>query len=137
MELTIKIKEGFGDIRFNMPVEKVHALMGTATEVENIYNAADEATTVLHYNDDGITLFFEGEEPTLKCIDINNKGCMLFDSLIFNLSEKDLVQLMVTHKYLEQDIEKEDWGEKRISFNDANIDFYFDNGKLVSVILGN
>lgn len=136
MDLTIKIKEGLGDMRFDMPIEKIHSLMGEASEVENIYNAADEPTTVLHYNNDGITLFFEGEEPTLQCIDVSNEDCTLFDADIFNLSEKEIVKLMVEHKYLEQDVDTEDWGEKRVSFNDANIDFYFNKGELVSVILG-
>lgn len=136
MDLTIKIKEGLGDMRFDMPIEKIHTLMGEASEVENIYNAADEPTTVLHYNNDGITLFFEGEEPTLQCIDVSNEDCTLFDADIFNLSEKEIVKLVVEHKYLEQDVDTEDWGEKRVSFNDANIDFYFNKGELVSVILG-
>jgi hypothetical protein len=136
MDLTIKIKEGLGDMRFDMPIEKIHSLMGEASEVENIYNAADEPTTVLHYNNDGITLFFEGEEPTLQCIDVSNEDCTLFDADIFNLSEKEIVKLVVEHKYLEQDVDTEDWGEKRVSFNDANIDFYFNKGELVSVILG-
>ncbi len=48
MELTINIKQGIGDLRFKMPVEEVVALLGTADEVENIDNAADEPTTVLH-----------------------------------------------------------------------------------------
>lgn len=136
MDLTIHIKQGIGDILFHMPVEEVVALMGTADEVENIDNAADEPTTVLHYNDIGMTLFFEDDNPQLACIDISNEDCILFGENVFDLNERDIVQLMVKHNYTEQDADEEDWGERRISFPQGNIDFYFDEGELVSIILG-
>ena len=136
MNLEIKIKEGIGDILFHMPVEEVVAKMGTADEVENIDNAADEPTTVLHYNDLGITLFFEGENPELACVDIDNENCILFGKKVFDMDERSLVNLMVSNDYAEQDVDEEDWGERRVSFPQGNIDFYFDEGELVSVILG-
>lgn len=136
MELDIKIKEGVGDIKFGMPVEEIVKLLGTADEVENIDNAADESTTVLRYNNDGLTLFCEGENPTLACIDISNEDCTLFGEQVFNLDERELVSLMVKNNITEQDVDEEDWGERRVTFNEGNIDFYYDNGELVSIILG-
>ena len=44
--------------------------------------------------------------------------------------------LMVKNNYTEQDADEEDWGERRISFPEGNVDFYFDEGELVSIILG-
>ena len=136
MELTIDIKKGLGDLKFNMPVEDIVGLLGNADEVENIDNAADESTTVLHYNDLGITLFCEGENPTLACIDVDNEDTTLFDKMVFDMDERKIVELMVKHNYTEQDADEEDWGERRISFPEGNIDFYFDEGELVSIILG-
>lgn len=136
MNLEIKIKEGLGNLRFQMPVEEIVQLLGTADEVENIDNAADEPTTVLHYNDLGITLFCEGENPTLACIDVDNEECTLFGKEVFDMDERDIVKLMVSNNYTEQDADEEDWGERRISFPEGNIDFYFDGGELVSIILG-
>lgn len=136
MNLTINIKQGLGDVRFNMPVEEVVALLGNADEVENIDNAADEPTTVLRYNNHGITLFFEGENPVLACIDVCNEECTLFDKRIFDMNERQLVELMVANKYLEQDVDEEEWGERRVSFPEGNIDFFFDEGELVSIIIG-
>ena len=136
MELTVNIKQGIGDLCFKMPVEEVVALMGTADEVENIDNAADEPTTVLHYNDLGMTLFFEGENPILACIDTCNEECTLFGEYVFDMDERAIVQLMIQHNYTEQDVDEEDWGERRVSFPETNIDFYFDNGELVSMIMG-
>jgi hypothetical protein len=136
MNLTINIKQGLGDVRFNMPVEEVVALLGNADEVENIDNAADEPTTVLRYNNHGIILFFEGENPVLACIDVSNEECTLFDKRIFDMNERQLVELMVANKYLEQDVDEEEWGERRVSFPEGNIDFFFDEGELVSIIIG-
>ena len=136
MDLTIKIKEGIGNLVFGMPVEDVVKLMGTADEVENIDNAADESTTVLRYNEDGLTLFCEGENPTLACIDIANEDSTLFGEKVFDMNEREVVALMVKNNLTEQDVDEEDWGERRVTFNEGNIDFYFDNGELVSIILG-
>lgn len=136
MDLTIKLKEGLGDIKFGMPIEDIVKMMGIADEVENIDNAADESTTVLRYNDLGLTMFCEGENPTLACIDIANEECTLFGEAIFDMNERDLVALMVKNDITEQDVDEEDWGERRITFNEGNIDFYYDNGELISIILG-
>lgn len=136
MDLTIKLKEGLGEIKFGMPVEDIVKMLGTADEVENIDNAADESTTVLRYNDEGLTLFCEGEKPILACIDIANEDCTLFGEKVFDLDERALVNLMVKNNITEQDVDDEDWGERRITFNEGNIDFYYDNEELISIILG-
>lgn len=136
MGMNILIKQGVGDIRFKMPVEEVVSLLGTSDEVENIENAADEPTTVLRYVDLGLTLFFEGENPELACIDISNEESKLFGNDVFDLDERAIVQLMVANHYEEQDVDNEDWGERRVSFPQGNVDFYFEDGELMSVILG-
>jgi hypothetical protein len=136
MELKINIKQGIGDLRFSMPVEEVVSLLGAADEVENIDNAADEPTTVLRYNDLGLTLFFEGENPQLACIDVCNEECMLFGHEVFDMDERQIVDLMVKNSYVEQDVDEEDWGERRVSFPEGNIDFFMDEGELVSIVMG-
>lgn len=136
MEQNIIIKQGIGDIRFDMPVEDVVAIMSTPNEVEEIDNAADETTTVLRYLDEGITMFFEGENPCLQCIDIDNEEYTMFGENVFDLGEKEIVQLMVRNNYCEQDIEDELWGERRVSFGEANVDFFFDDDELVSISIG-
>jgi hypothetical protein len=134
MEITLR--RGIGDITFGMPVEEIVARLGNPDEVENIDNAADESTTVLRYNELGLTLFCEGDNPVLACIDVANEECTLFGEPLFGLEERSIVELMVRHNYTEEDADEEDWGERRISFPEANVDFYFDQGELVSIILG-
>lgn len=134
MDLTIHIKKGIGDLLFDMPVERVVELWGEADDVENIDNAADETTTLLHYPD--VTLFFEGENPTLSCVDISHPDSTLLGKKIFELSEKEVVKLMVDNQYYEQDVDNEAWGERRVTFNEGNIDFYFEGATLISVLIG-
>jgi hypothetical protein len=83
-----------------------------------------------------MTLFFEQENPELACIDVNNDECSLFGQKAFDLDERQIVELMVKNNYTEQDVDDEDWGERRVSFPEGNIDFYFDEGELVSIIMG-
>lgn len=132
--MKITINEGIDTVKFNMPVEEVVAILGQANEVENIDNAADETTTVLRY--ENMTLFFEGENPTLSCIDITDEETTLFEKKIFDMNEKEIVQLMVDNHYFEQDVDTEEWGERRVTFNEGNIDFFFEDDELMSVVFG-
>ena len=72
----------------------------------------------------------------MSCIDVANEDCTLFGESIFDLDERQLVALMVKNNLTEQDVDEEDWGERRVTFNQGNIDFYYDNDELVSIILG-
>jgi hypothetical protein len=136
MEYSIEIKKGLGNVLFGMPVEEVVALLGEAEEVECVDNAADETTTILHYEDGALTLFFEGENPTLECIDLSVDNATLFGNNVFDMNEKEIVQLMVKNNYFEQDADEEAWGERRISFGEGNIDFFFDDDELLAVVFG-
>ena len=136
MDSTINLKHGFGDLRFGMPVEEAVSLLGTADSVENIDNAADEPTTVLRYEELGLTLFFEEENPVLACIDVCDCESTLFGEHVFDYDERALVNLMKQHGYTELDTDDEDWGERRVSFADADVDFFFEQGELQSVSLG-
>lgn len=65
MNMEIKLHHGIDDIAFGMPVEDIVSHLGNPDEVENIDNAADESTTVLRYNELGLTLFYEGDNTML------------------------------------------------------------------------
>jgi len=136
MKYEINLREGLGDIRFGMPIEDVVEIMGAADEVETIDNAIDETTTILHYNDGDLSLFFEGENPILQCIDVSVEECSLFGKNIFQMNEKEIVQLMVQNDYYEQDADEEAWGERRISFGEGNIDFFLEDDELIAIVYG-
>lgn len=136
MDYTINIKKGIGELLFDMSVEDVKHLLGEPTEIENIDNGMDEETLVLHYDELGLTLFFEGEPRLLNCIDTDNEETVLFGQKVYEMQEKEVAHLMVTNNYFSEDIETESWGERRVSFSEANVDFFFEDDELVSIVFG-
>jgi len=136
MKYSIDIKEGYGDIHFGMSVDQVVDTIGQAEDVETIDNAVDEMTTVLHYCDGMLNLFFEGDTPELTCIDTSVEESTLFGQPVFEMDEKEIVKLMVDNQYYEEDADEEAWGERRVSFGEGNVDFFFDDGELSSIVYG-
>ena len=128
--LEINLKNGLNVINFGCTMEKVTALLGEPQDIENL-DMDDESTTVLNYWDKGITLFFEdSNKPSLGCIEVSNKDATLFGKKIFLLSEEEIIQLMKENGYTEYETDTEVWGEKRLTYEDLMVDFYFDNQKL-------
>jgi len=85
-----------------------------------------------------VTLFFEGTETEMifTACETSDKNSLMFGEKIFEKSEKQIIEMMKSFKYTDVESEMEDWGEKRVTFNDAMIDFYFDNEKLINVSWG-
>ncbi|MBQ0015384.1 MAG: hypothetical protein KBT04_00170 [Bacteroidales bacterium] len=138
MNLEINIKQGLGDLHFDMPMNQIIAILGAASETETIENAVEGDTTILYYNDKGIALFCEGDEQLLVCVNCSNHETTLFGKQLFELSERQIVDMMVGHGYYEQDVaDADDLDERRVSFGEGNVDFFFDTeGRLESVIIG-
>ena len=136
MDLTITIKEGVGNIKYGMNPDEVIGLWGAAGEKELIEGATEEKTTVLRYLQDGVSLYFEGANPTLTCIELSNEDSTLWGEQLFLLDEEELIQLMKNHNYATPETEIEVWGEKRISYPEGNIDFFFEEGEMTSIALG-
>ena len=136
MNFTIELKKGIGNLVFDMTMEDVKQIMGEPTEMETIDNGMEEETLVLHYDDQNLTLFFGGENKLLNCIDTDNEDTILFGQKVYELNEKEIAQLMIANNYFAEDIETESWGERRVTFIEGNIDFFFENDELMSVVFG-
>ncbi len=136
MDLEIKIKQGLGNIKFGMTMAETQNILGQPTDTEVIDDGMGQDITVAHYDNDDISLFFEGAESLLNCFDISNPEVTLFGEKIFQKNEREIVSLLVANHLYEQDIENEAWGERRVTFADANIDLFFADNKLQSVSLG-
>ena len=136
MDFTIELKKGIGNLMFDMTLDKVKQILGEPTEMETIDNGMEEETLVLHYDDQNLTLFFEGETKLLDCIDTDNEETILFGQKIYTMDEKEIAQLMISNNYFAEDIETESWGERRVTFIEGNIDFFFEKDELMSVVFG-
>jgi len=137
MDLQILLKKGLGDIHFGCTPEVVRALLGEPEEVEELENPIDGAveSIVWNYPDAGLNFFFEAAngEPTLSTIESDNLETVVFNSKIFNLTRDKIIMLMKENGYAEIDEDDETWGEHRVTFDDAQIDFYFDDQELTLV----
>ena len=137
MKNEIILKEGFGLLRFGMQINSVIDLIGKPTEVEEIGEDLEMPATVLYYEEEGISCFFENlDQEKLACINIESEEVYLFGEQIINKSSKEIVELMRKHNIFEQTMDKEEWGEERISYEEYAIDFFFTEDKLKSITIG-
>jgi hypothetical protein len=137
LTLDIAPKIGFGEILFGDTSEKVITLLGQPEDVENIEDVDGFNTVVLYYYEQGITIFFEGKEKSVvACIEIENPDAVMFGKTIFDMTEQDIIALMKEKGYEVAEMELETTGERRVSYDDAMIDFFFLEGDLVVVNWG-
>lgn len=137
LTLDIVPKKGYGEIHFGETSEKVITYIGQPEDVENIEDVDGFNTVVLYYWELGVTVFFEGKEKSVvSCIETENPESFMFGKKIFEMSEEDIIALMTTHGFEVAEIEMETSGERRISYDDAMIDFFFSEGDLIAVNWG-
>lgn len=137
-KLEIRPLVGFGELKFGADQSDVENYLGEPQEIEDLPGEADESDAeVWNYWDEGHTVFFEKDmENKCTCFETDNDEAILFGKNIFDLNEKQIIELMETNGYREIDTEDEEWGERRISYSDAVMDFYFEDDQLISVSWG-
>ena len=134
---TILPKEGYGEIKFGDSSDKVISILGEADEMETIEDVDDFNTVILYYWDRGITVFFEGKDKlALSCIEVEDTGASLFEKEIFDYPEEEAIALMKENGYEVAETEIEETGEKRISYDDALLDFFYLDDELIAVNWG-
>ena len=137
LTLDIKPKEGFGELNFGDQTAKVVSMLGEAEELESIEDDDEFNTTILNYWKQGILVFFEGvEKSVLSCFETDNPESTLFGKRVFDLDEEQITALMEGKTYVVAETEEEKNGERRISYDDALIDFFFHEGELLAVNWG-
>lgn len=133
--LEIQLKQGLNGLQFRAGNEEAKAILGEPNEIEALEQETDDdpETELWYYDDLGLCLFFEADPDfELTSIEINNENALLFGAKIFDMNEDQVIDLMKANGFSEMYTEDEEWGEKLLSFDDALIDFYFEEGKLVS-----
>jgi len=137
MDIQIVLKKGLGDIHFGCTPEVVRALFSEPEDVEELENAIDGnvESIVWNYPDVGLNFFFDAAngEPTLSTIESDNLETVLFNARIFNITRDNLISLMTENGYKDLEEDDETWGEHRVTFEDAQIDFYFADQELTLV----
>jgi hypothetical protein len=134
----IKLLKGFCALSFGTSKEDAVLVFGEPEEIQNLTDdILNNNSLVYHYWNEGYSLFFDTNKTQAFCsVEIDNKETLLFDIRLFALKEKEVIELMKQNGYQVSDSEIHKWGEKRVSFESAGLDCYFENNKLVSVNFG-
>lgn len=134
----IKLLKGFCNVNFGEIMPDVKRVFGEPEEIQDLEDPIlNTSTTVYHYWDQGFSLFFDNLRNQAFCsVEIDNRDTLFLETRIFSLKEKELVELMQKNGFGISDVEMHEWGERRVSFDSAGLDCYFENNKMVSVNFG-
>ena len=134
-EITIHLLKGFCNLFFGDNEKRAQELFGEPDEIEELVDELlDEKSLVYHYFEGGFSLFFKNDaKKELHCIEVDNPEALLLGAKIFSLSEEEIKKLFKQSAFPLSEIEQHPWGEKRLSFDEAFADLYFEKGKLVSI----
>lgn len=134
-QIAIYLLKGLGELKFGETMKRAIAIFGEADETEELFDELlNEKSTVCHYWDKGFSLFFkDNADKTFTCAEVDFKDSILFGKKLFALNEKQIVDLFKENGFSLSETEQHAWGEKRVSFDDAFADLYFENGKLASI----
>jgi hypothetical protein len=135
--LQIKPCIGLATLIFGTTMTDIEMILGKADAIELLDDIEDCQSTVWHYFEKGFSLFFDENKNQVFCsVEIDNPEVELWGQKVFSLKEKQVIELFKTKAITDYETEVHEWGEKRLSFDSANIDFYFERNKLVSINYG-
>ena len=131
----ILLLKGFCSLKFGQKPSDAEALFGAPAETQSLNDdILDTSSFVLHYWDYGFSLFFDAHKNnSLNIVEVDNSDTVLFGKPVFSLKEVELIELLKNNGFKLSDTEKHEWGEKRLIFDDAGLDCYFENGKLTTL----
>ena len=129
---------GVNELKFGSTKEEIIDVIGEAEDFEIIEEDEEVFTEMYTYPKYKASLFFEGNETEMifTSCDTENRDIYLFGNKLFDMSEEEIMQMMKEHNFKDMETEEEEWGEKRLSYLDAMMDFYFEGEELISVTWG-
>jgi hypothetical protein len=129
---------GVNELKFGNTKEEIIEVIGAADQFEIIEEEEEVFTEMYTYPKYQASLFFEGNETEMifTSCDTENREIYLFGNKVFDMSEAEIKQMMKEHNFQDLEVEDEEWGEKRLSYLDAMMDFYFEHEELVSITWG-
>lgn len=132
---------GYGNIKFGIPMNTFMDKYGEPEEIDTIGEDEDYATTVLHYWDKSLSIFFVGiTNPVLAGIETDHIDSTLYGVKIMNKSKEDIISLMKKNglsSYDEGDDEFVSENEIiRVSYEESMMDFFFQDDDLIFMNFG-
>jgi hypothetical protein len=134
----INLLKGFSDFNFGQTIAEAESIFGKPEESQVLDDDILETScTVLHYWDLGFSLFFDNKNfKKFSSVEVDCEDTVLYGEKVFSLKEQQVIELMKVNGYTLTDTEQQEWGEKRLGFDEAGLDCYFENGKLSSINFG-
>ncbi len=137
-DFTIEPLKGFGEIPFGMTLDETVKLLNMPDFYEELGDMEETGNRSIFYEYEEIqtNIYFEGiTKSVVACFETENEKATLYDEKVFKLNKKTIINLMKEHGFKELEEETED-EELRVSFEDAMIDFFFEDDTLVAVSWG-
>ena len=137
-DFTIKPLKGYGEIPFGMTLDETVKLLNMPDFYEELSDMEETGNRSIFYEYEEIqtNIYFEGiTKSVVACFETENEEATLFGKKVFDLNKETIIDLMKEHGFKELEEETED-EELRVSFEEAMIDFFFEDDMLVAVSWG-
>ena len=134
-DFTIEPLKGYGEIPFGMTLDEAAKILGMPDFYEELSDMEETGNRSIYYEYEELetNIYFEGvTKSVVACFETENMEATLYGEPIFDLTKEEIIDLMKQHGFKELEEEKED-DEQRVSFEDAMIDFFFDEDGLAAV----
>jgi hypothetical protein len=127
-------RQGLCRLRFGASRTDARKYFGEPESIEHIDDIEEYKSIVWHYWEKGFSLFFDdSRQNTFSCVELDDARTILWNQEVFKLGERQIIKLFKDHGFVALDTEEHEWGEKRVSFDDAMVDLYFEGEVLTSV----
>ncbi len=131
--MEIKPLHGFGSLKFGATQKDVEAVLGPPQETETIDVEGEiHEVEVWSYYELGHAVYFEKElNDVVTNFETDNAGATMFGQKVFELDQNGIIDLMKKNGFDDHEVEDDpELDERIIFFNDAHMQFVFDNGRL-------
>ena len=132
---------GFDNVKFGIAMDVFVDKFGEPEEVESIGEDEDYATTVLHYWEKSLSIFFVGvSNPVLAGIETDHPDSTLYGEKIMDKSKEDIIALMKKNGLSSYDEGDDEYASEneivRISYDKSMMDFFFQDNQLIFMNFG-
>jgi len=137
-DFTIQPLKGYGEIPFGMTLDETVKLLGMPDFYEELSDMEETGNRSIFYEYEELetNIYFEGvTKSVVACFETENMEATLYGEPVFDLTKEEIIDMMKEHGFKELEEENED-DELRVSFEDALIDFFFEDEMLTAVSWG-
>ena len=137
-DYTIMPLKGYGEIPFGMTLDETVKMLNMPNFYEELSDMEETGNRSIYYEYDDIqtNIYFEGvTKSVVACFETENEAATLYGKKVFELKKDDAIKLMKDNGFKEMEEETED-GELRVSFEDAMVDFFFEDDRMTAVSWG-